>query len=115
MVLTVQELKQTANKIGSLGFGDAYYVNIFELWQSGDTYYQREIYYAGDDAGYDKVEEITKEQANELIEDDDFYREYIPDKLKTFIQNNRGICERYAAEHFAGDIYQAAEYLLNQI
>ncbi len=37
------------------------------------------------------------------------------EQLKQFIEDNCATCESYAAEFFADDIYQAAEYLLNQI
>ncbi len=37
------------------------------------------------------------------------------ERLEQFIEDNRATCESYAADFFAGDIYQAAEYLLNQI
>lgn len=36
-------------------------------------------------------------------------------QLDEFIEQNRMICESYAEEFFDGDIYQSAEYLLNQI
>lgn len=115
MVLTVEELKQTAKKIGSLGVGDCFYAQIFEVWQKDDAFYQREIYYSGDDEGYDRVTEITKEQAEGLIEEEEFYKENnVTGGLKAFMRDNWNTCKSYA-EHFAGDICQAAEYLYNQI
>jgi len=41
--------------------------------------------------------------------------EFTQEQLDKFIEDNRATCESYAAEFFAGDIYQAAEYLLNKI
>lgn len=41
--------------------------------------------------------------------------EFIEVKLDKFIEKNSSTCEGYASEILAEDIYQAAEYLLNQI
>lgn len=39
----------------------------------------------------------------------------ITEKLKKFIEDNYNTVLSYAEEFFYGDIYQAGEYLLNQI
>ena len=41
--------------------------------------------------------------------------EYQNKKLENFIEDNRSKCEQLADFYFCGDIYQAAEYLLDQI
>lgn len=40
---------------------------------------------------------------------------YTDEQLEEFIDNNRSRCEIMADEFFAGDVYQAAEYLIDQI
>lgn len=118
MTITPKELLLTSQKIGEFGIGDCYSTHIVEVWQNlkTDAYYKREIYYAGDDEGYDKVTEILEIEAEELIKDDEFDEwNNITDNLKSFIKANYNACIGYAKDCFAGDILQAAEYLYNQI
>lgn len=114
----VDFLNLNAQKIGSLSWGDCYYSHIFEVWQnlSNGSYYQREIYFSGDDEGYDKAKKISKEEVKFFLDNEDFYKEEsISDNLKSFIEANFDKCKGYAEEFFANNILQAAEYLYNQI
>ena len=118
MTITPEELLLTSKKIGDFGIGNCYSTNIVEVWQNlnTDAYYKREIYYSGDDEGYDRVSEILEIEAEELLQDDEIYKyNNISDNLKSFIKANYNTCLGYAKDCFAGDIMQAAEYLYNQI
>ena len=118
MIITLEELQLTSKKIGQFGIGDCYSTNIVEVWQNlkTDAYYKREIYYAGDDEGYDRVSEILEIEAEELMNDYEFEKmNDITGGLKSFIKTNWNSIIGYAKECFAGDILQAAEYLYNQI
>ena len=118
MTMTAQELLLTSAKIASFGTGDCYSTHIYEVWQHLKTnaYYQLEIYYAGDDDGFKKVTELSEAEADEIIQQDEFYKgNGITGNLKKFIQDNWNTCKSYAEEFFAGDICQAGEYLFDQI
>ena len=118
MTITPEELLLTSKKIGDFGVGDCYSTNIIEVWQNlkTDDYYKREIYYSGDDEGYDRVTEILEIEAEELLQNDEIYKyDDISDNLKSFIRANWNSIIGYAKECFAGEILQAAEYLYNQI
>lgn len=118
MSTTSDELLLTSKKIGDFGIGDCFSTNIVEIWQNlnTDAYYKREIYYSGDDKGYDRVTEILEIEAEELLQNDEIYKyDDISDNLKSFIKANWNAIIGYAKECFAGDILQAAEYLYNQI
>ena len=46
---------------------------------------------------------------------DNFYAIKKDVNLSSFLEENYQTCKDYAKEFFAGNLYQAAEYLLNQI
>lgn len=72
ITLTGEDLENTGKKIGSMGFGDCLSEYIIELWQKDYKFYEREIYIAGDDDGYDRAREITEEEARKYIVNRDF-------------------------------------------
>lgn len=118
MTMTAEELLLTSQKLGDFSIGDCYSTNIVEVWKNlkTDAYYKREIYYSGDDEGYDRVTEILEIEAEELLQDDEIYKyDDISNNLKSFIKTNYNNIIGYAKDCFAGDILQAAEYLYNQI
>ena len=118
MTITPEELLLTSQKIGQFGIGDCYQTSITEVWQNlkTDSYYKREIYYSGDDEGYDRVTEILEIEAEDIMQDREFDEwDNISNNLKSFIKANWNSCLGYAKECFAGDIIQAGEYLFNQI
>lgn len=118
MKLSIKFLNLNAKKIGDLGCSDCYQTHFFEVWQNilYGTYYIREVYYAADDEGYDKISKIPKEDAKEIISNNEFSKiDDITDGLKSFLVENWNRCRDYAKEFFADDLIQAAEYLYNQI
>lgn len=118
MQLSAKFLNLNAKQIGEIGSRDCYQTHIFEVWQNilYGTYYKREIYYAADDEGYDRISKISKEDAEEIISNDEFHKySNIADDLKSFLVENWNNCRDYAREFFADDLMQAAEYLYDQI
>lgn len=118
MELTVRDLNLNAQLLGNISWGDAFYSHIYEVWQNilDDNWYQREVYYSGDDAGFDKITNITEEQAKEFLANEDcFQYEGIEENLKSFMKENWNNVKGYAEDCFGDDLIQAAEYLYNQI
>lgn len=118
MELTVKDLNLNAQLLGSISWGDCFYSHIYEVWQNilNGNWYQREIYYSGDDEGFDKVKQITEKDAQEFLTNEDcFLTESITENLKSFIKENWNTCKGYAEDCFGNDLIQAAEYLYNQI
>lgn len=73
MESVIKILKEKGQFIGSMGFGDCLYQYVFELYQKDNRYFLREKYTAGDDDGYDRLKEISPEEAKEFQKDEEFY------------------------------------------